>query len=308
VTVADTTTTTPELNNPARYQPPVPRRDGEHLVWPDVIVGELYGYRPLMLDLFRPEPAGRAYPLVVWIHGGAFREGTNKRDGEPLAGARIGERILAAGFALARVTYRLTGESIFPAQLHDVKAAVRWLRHHAAELGLDTSRFAVWGESAGGQLAAILALTGDDPDTGGNIGILESSDAVQAGVIWYSPSDLLTMQSQALADSVFDHDAPDSPAAALIGGPVQDNPELARRASPIHYARADAPPLLLVHGTDDHVVPAQQSTQLHQRLVELGAPAHLETVPGADHCFVGADLNPLVDNAIAFLHSALDGA
>jgi acetyl esterase/lipase len=305
VTSADTIATS-ELNEPARYQPPVPRLDGDHLVWPDVIVAEIYGYRPLMLDLFRPGPADRAYPLVIWIHGGAFLEGTNKRDGEPLGSARIGERILAAGFALARVTYRLTGEATFPAQLHDVKAAVRWLRHHAPELGLDQSRFTVWGESAGGQLAALLALTGDDPDLAGKLGIVQGSDAVQAGVLWYSPSDLLTMQSQTLADSVFNHDAPDSPAGLLIGGPIQDHPDLARRASPVSYASADAPPLLLVHGADDRVVPAGQSVELHQRLLDVGAPAQLSVVPGADHCFGGVDLNPLVDDAIAFLRGAVD--
>ena len=300
------TNTSSTLNDPARYEPPQPRRDGHHLVWPDVIVGEIYGYRPLMLDLFRPEPAGQTYPLVIWIHGGAFLEGTNKRDGELLRGARIGERVLTAGFALARVTYRLSGEAIFPAQLHDVKAAVRWLRYHAPELGLDPSRFTVWGESAGGQLAAMLALTGDDPHMRGDIGILDGSDAVQAGVIWYSPSDLLTMQSQTRADAVFDHDAPGSPAGLLVGGPVQDHPELARRASPVWYASAAAPPLLLVHGTEDRVIPTEQSIQMHERLVELGAPAQLGVVPGADHCFAGVDLGPLVEDAIAFLRNSVD--
>ncbi len=305
MTSADTNATS-ELNDPARYRPPVPRHDGGYLVWPDVIVGEICGYRPLTLDLFRPAPATRTYPLVIWVHGGAFLEGTNKRDGEPLRGAHIGERILVAGFALARVTYRLSGEATFPAQLHDVKAAVRWLHHHAPELGLDPSRFTVWGESAGGQLAAILALTGDDPHTSGNVGILDGSDAVQAGVIWYSPSDLLTMQSQTRADAVFDHNAPDSPASLLVGGPIQDNPELARRASPATYASADAPPLLLVHGTEDRVIPAEQSSQLYERLVDLGAPAQLVIVPGADHCFVGVDVSPLVDEGIAFLRGAMD--
>jgi len=275
-------------------------------VWPDVIVGEIYGYRPLMLDLFRPAPAQRPYPLVIWIHGGAFLEGTNKRDGEALRGARIGERILAGGFALARVTYRLTGEAIFPAQLHDVKAAVRWLHHHAAELGLDPSRFTVWGESAGGQLAAILALTGDDPRASGSVGILAGSDAVRAGVIWYSPSDLLNLQPQARPDSIYDHDSPDSPAGLLVGGSVQENPGLARQASPLSYASAGAPPLLFVHGTDDRVIPTEQSIQLYERLADLGAPAQLRIVPGADHCFVGADLSPLVDDGIAFLRGAVD--
>ncbi|MGW1274237.1 alpha/beta hydrolase fold domain-containing protein [Streptomyces sp. NPDC002491] len=295
----------PDLNAPGRYRPPTPRQDGDRLVWADVIVGEIPGFRPVALDLFRPRPADRDCPLVIWIHGGAFLEGTNKREARSLQSANIGERILAAGFALARVTYRLTGEALFPAQVHDLKAAVRWLRHHAAELGLDPARFGVWGESAGGHLAAMLALTGGRPELRGAVGILDEADAVQAGVVWYGPSNLLSMQSQMPAVGLLDHDAPDSPESRLVGGPVQQHPEQARQASPVSYAVADAPPLLLVHGADDRVVPAGQSVELHERLLEAGAPVNLRIVPGADHGFVGADLGPLVDDALAFLRAGL---
>ncbi|MEU8659391.1 alpha/beta hydrolase [Actinoplanes philippinensis] len=271
----------------------------------DAIVAEHPGYRPLTLDLFRPETGRPPYPLVIWVHGGAWRFGTNKQDGPQLAPARIGDRILAAGYALARVTYRLSAEAAFPAPLHDVKAAVRWLRHHAGELGLDHSRFAMWGESAGGHLAALVALSGDDPAAAGTGGVQGVSDAVRAGVIWYAPSNLLTMAAQNHPEGLQDHDAPDSPESRLVGGPVQQSPKEAAAASPVNYVTPDAPPLLLVHGEQDRIVPVGQSRELYERLSALGAPAELRIVPGADHCFVGADLAPLVREGLDFLDRSL---
>ncbi|MEV0901505.1 alpha/beta hydrolase [Actinoplanes sp. NPDC049802] len=266
----------------------------------DAIVAEHPGYRPLTLDLFRPPGTGGPLPLVIWVHGGAWRFGTNKHDGPQLAPARIGDRIVAAGYALARVTYRLSAEATFPAQLYDVKAAVRWLRGNATDLGLDQSRFAVWGESAGGHLAALVALTGDDPTVGdGSPGGV--SDAVRAGVLWYAPSDLLTMAAQNHPRGLQDHDGPDSPESRLVGGPVQEMPKESAAASPVSYVSPDAPPLLLAHGDQDRVVPVGQSRELHERLTAVGAPAELRIVAGADHCFVGADLVPLVDEGLAFL-------
>src|SRR4051812_2613946 len=181
----------PGPNDPVRFLAPEPLDLGDRRCWPDVIVAEPEGFRPLTLDLFRPSAPAGPVPLVLWIHGGAWRFGTNKRESPQLAYGRIGERILAAGYALARATYRLSGEAIFPAQLHDVKAAIRWLRHHAAGLGLDPGRFAVWGESAGGHLASLAALTAGDPALAGHEGIVGVSDAVQAAIAWYAPSNLL---------------------------------------------------------------------------------------------------------------------
>ena len=273
----------------------------------DAIVAEPDGFRPLTLDLFRPDGAAIPAPLVIWIHGGAWRMGTNKREAPPLVPARIGERILGAGYALARVTYRLSGEACFPAQLHDVKAAVRWLRHHAGELGLDPVRFATWGESAGGYLASLVALTGDDPALRGDLGVLGASDAVQAAVVWYGPSNLLSMAEQNHPDGLQDHNAPDSPESLLVGGPVQQRPHESTAASPVTYASAGAPPMLLVHGEEDRIVPHGQSEELHARLTAAGARTELRIVPGADHCFLGVDAGPLVDEGIEFLNRALGG-
>ena len=302
----DTTLQRPDPNDPVRYRPPAPVADGDMLCWRDAIVAEIDGFRPLGLDLFRPAAAPIPVPVLIWIHGGAWLMGTNKREAPPLVHGHIGRRILEAGYALARVTYRLSGEAPFPAQIHDVKAAVRWLRYHADDLGLDPDRFAVWGESAGGHLAAMTALTGDTA-LAGDSGILGVSDTVQAAVVWYGPSDLLTMAAQNHPQGLQDHDAPNAPESLLVGGPVQDRKRESAIASPVTYARADAPPMLLAHGEEDRIVPVGQSRELHDRLIALGAPAELHIVPGADHCFVGVDLDPLVTEGLQFLKRALAG-
>lgn len=282
----------------AESTPPPPAADGNVLSWRDAVVAEVPGFRPLTLDLYRPE-RGTPRPLIIWVHGGAWLFGSNKRESPQLVVGRINERILDAGFAVARVTYRLSGEARFPAQLHDVKAAVRWLRKHAAGLGLDPSRFGVWGESAGGHLASLIALTGDDPDPAlaGRDGVRGVSDAVQSAVVWYGPSNFLTMRGT--------HDAPDSPESLLVGGPVQELPGESAAASPVTYVSAGAPPILLAHGVEDRVVPATQSEELHDRLTALSGPVTLRLVPGADHCFVGADLDPLIDEALRHFEATL---
>ncbi|BCY07042.1 alpha/beta hydrolase [Actinoplanes sp. L3-i22] len=294
-----TAESTPPPPDPHRYRPPAPVLDGDRLCWRDAVVAQVPGFRPLTLDLFRPAAPAPPRPLIIWVHGGAWLFGSNKSESPQLAAAGIPERILAAGFALARVTYRLSGEARFPAQLHDLKAAVRWLRGYAAELGLDPSRFGVWGESAGGHLASLTALTGDDPDPAlaGRDGVRGVSDAVRSAVIWYGPGNFLTMRGS--------HDEPDSPESRLLGGPVQELPEEATAAAPVTYVAAEAPPMLLVHGTGDRVVPAAQSQELHDRLAALSAPVTLRLVPGADHCFVGADLDPLVTEALSHFTATL---
>ncbi|MFI1990699.1 alpha/beta hydrolase fold domain-containing protein [Actinoplanes sp. NPDC020271] len=289
----------PDPAEPRHQRPPAPVTDGDVVSWRNAVVAEVPGFRPLTLDLTRPARATGPSPLIIWVHGGAWLFGSNKHESPQLAPGRIAERILDAGFALARVTYRFSGEARFPAQLHDVKAAVRWLRKYAAELGLDPSRFGVWGESAGGHLASLVALTGDDPDPvlAGRDGVRGVSDAVQSAVVWYGPANLATMRGS--------HNDPDSPESQLIGGPVPDLPTEAAVASPVTYVTPDAPPVLLVHGIDDRVVPASQSEELHDRLAALSGPVSLRLVPGADHCFVGADLDPLVSEALRHFEATL---
>ncbi|MEU4693488.1 alpha/beta hydrolase [Actinoplanes sp. NPDC023714] len=285
---------------PRRYPAPAPAIEGDLTIWRDAVVGEVSGFRPLLADVYR-RTGDQLLPLVAWIHGGAWRKGGNKGE----AVGRIPERLIEAGYAVARVTYRLSGEARFPAQLHDVKAAVRWVRHHAAELGVDPARIGVWGESAGGHLATLLALTGKDPELAGDVGVLDQSDSVAAAVVWYGPSNLLSMAAQNHPQGLQDHDDPDSPESRLVGGPVQDMPKEAAAASPVGYVSDDAPPILLVHGDEDRIVPVGQSIELHQRLSDAGARVELRIVAGADHCLIGADLEPEVAASIAFLDRTL---
>ncbi|MFG1765361.1 alpha/beta hydrolase fold domain-containing protein [Micromonospora parva] len=261
----------------------------------DIVVNEVPGFRPLTLDLVVPVAARQPVPVLVWIHGGAWLFGSPKQPPEWLMEVDPFTAAIRAGFAVASAQYRLSGEAHFPAQLDDVTAAVRWLRRHGDTLGVDRERIGVWGESAGGHLASMLALTGDDQD----------DTRVQAAVCWYAPSNLLTIQSQAHPAGTIDHDAADSPESLLIGAPLAGNPELGRAASPITYVTGQAPPMLLVHGEEDLVVPVGQSEELAAALTAAGAQVELSVVRGADHCFVGVPLEPLIRDTLAFFTRVL---
>ncbi|MEU3250652.1 alpha/beta hydrolase [Streptomyces sp. NPDC006997] len=224
------------------------------------------GSRPLELDLWLPE-RGQGDPpsaLMLAVHGGAWRFGRRgdmgyrMRDWQPGPFARFA----AAGFVVAAVDYRLNGEATFPAPLDDLHAALRWLALRSGELGVDTGRTVVWGESAGAHLVSLLALGGDVP--------------VAGAIAWYGPSDLT------LAG-----DDPTTPEALLLGGAPTTRPDLARQASPLAQVRPGAPPFLLVHGEEDTVVDCEHSRRFAARLAEVGARVDLRTVPGAEHVWHG---------------------
>jgi len=303
-----TTPALPGLSNPEIDPLPDPVRlsDGIGQMWPAVEYSAPVGYRPLLLDLYVPAGGGTAPPVVVFLHGGGWRLGTRRlfcptwRDWRPDPFTRL----VAAGFAVASVDYRLSGEAVFPAQLRDAKAAVGWLRTRAVELGIDPGRIVAWGESAGGHLAALLALTPGFPEFGGEPGA--ASDAVVAVVDWYGPADLLTLHAQALPNSVAGSDASDSRESLLIGAPVQQAPALARRASPVTYVRAGAPPFHIAHGAADRFVPAAQSRQLADALHAVGAQVELTIIPEADHMWMGAgDPEAIFDAAVDFVRRVI---
>jgi acetyl esterase/lipase len=247
-----------------------------------VVYAEREGYRALELDLYRPTDAsGGPPPLVVYIHGGGWRQSHRSRAPRETRGWDRGvfERLTDAGFAVAAPDYRLSSEAIFPAQRDDVGEAVRWLRQHGDEFGIDVERTFLWGASAGGQLAALAALTAD-------------ANPVAGVVCWYAISDF----------SALDQTATDSFEAQLLGGPIGEHRDQAAAASPISHVHRQAPPFLLQHGAADSWVPCDQSVRFAERLRGAGVPVELEIMPGADHFFEGApDVEAIFERSVGFL-------
>jgi acetyl esterase/lipase len=242
--------------------------------------------RPLELDLYLPAETGEASPVVVFLHGGGWRLGSRHTVGPAYRGAAVRpfERLARDGIAVASIDYRLTGEATWPAQLHDAKAAVRWLRARAAELGLDPERIAAWGESSGGHLAELLGLTGDDAALEGNVGITGTSSRVSAVVAWYAPSDVAAVATDLGTDPA----DPSTREAQLLGAAAPAVPDLAAQASPVTHVSPDAPPFLLLHGAADRAVPSVQSERLYAALVEAGVEVELDLYEGADHMWLGS--------------------
>jgi acetyl esterase/lipase len=230
------------------------------------------GHQRQKLDLFVPKD-GNNFPLIIRIHGGAWLGGSKEMESP-------GD-YPSQGYAVARINYRLSQHAIFPAQIEDCKAAVRYLRANAQKYNLDPNRFAVWGESAGGHLSALVGTTGDvnEFDVGENLNV---SSRVQAVVDYFGPTDLLQMEAHKLPNTL-NHNSPDAPESKLIGGPVQDNPEKAAKANPIAYITKDTPPFLIVHGDTDPLVPHHQSELLEAALKKAGVSVTLYTVKGGGH-------------------------
>jgi acetyl esterase/lipase len=253
--------------------------------------------RPLELDVYLPAVAAALVPSVVFLHGGGWQLGSRHSAGPAYAewSPSPFERLAQAGIAVASVDYRLTGEAQWPVQLYDAKAAVRWLRARADEIGIDPTRIAAWGESAGGHLAELLGLTGNDLD--GEIGIVGPSSAVVAVAAWYAPSDLATVAED--IDSMAD----DSREAQLVGAPLPTVPVRVAQASPLSHVRSGAPPFLLLHGRDDQFIPCSQSERLCAALQQAGNSVDLETYAGSDHMWRGAPEVPAdaLDRTVDFL-------
>ena len=200
--------------------------------------------------------------------------------------------LLRRGFAVASINYRLSQQAVFPAQIQDCKAAVRFLRKNADKYHLNPDHFGAWGASAGGHLVALLGTSGDgkdlEPEAEAGVGAGAGTNApvssrVQAVVDWFGPTDLTMMARQAPPDSQMDHDAADAPEALLIGGPVQQNKEKAARANPITYVSKDDPPVLIMHGDKDNLVPFGQSELLDKALKAAGVEVTFVPVPNNGH-------------------------
>ena len=230
------------------------------------------GDTPLHLDLYLPEKPKTADQLIVWIHGGGWRNGSKDR----CAFTWLNQY----GYAVASIQYRLTDAATFPAQIHDCKGAIRFLRANAEKYGYKAEKIGVVGISAGGHLVALLGTGGDVPDLEGTVGgNLEQSSRVQAVVDMCGPTDFLLSFKQHPA--LFGR--PNSSVALLLGGPVRDKQELAKLASPAAHITADDPPLLIIHGSKDPIVNPQQSEHLRDLYREAKLNAKLELIPEGGH-------------------------
>ena len=239
------------------------------------------GHERQKLDLYLPA-RGTNFPVILWIHGGAFRMGDKSGcDALPF---------VPKGFAVASLGYRLSQHALFPAQIEDCKAAVRWLRAHVREYDLDPDRFGAWGASAGGYLVAMLGATGEvkEFDVGGN---LDRSSRVQCVVDFFGPTDFLQMDAHRWPGGM-EHNTADSPESQLIGGLLTDHPDRVRRANPITYVSPGDPPFLIVHGDHDPLVPHHQSELLEQALKRASVPVKFHTVASGGH---GRFEDPAVD-------------
>jgi acetyl esterase/lipase len=223
------------------------------------------GHQRQKLDLYVPENRSGPMPLIVWIHGGAWMHGSKKYC-LPLPWTR-------KGYLVASIDYRLSQDARFPAQIKDCKAAVRWLRIHAKEYGIDSHRLVAWGDSAGGHLASLLGTAGDVPEW--ELGLLSVSSRVQVVINWYGRADLTRVS----ADPTW----ADSPSALLLGGHGKDVAELAKKASPILHVSKDDPPFLIMHGSMDSLVPLRQSQSFARALKEAGVESRLVILEGAGH-------------------------
>lgn len=243
------------------------------------------GDQTLALDLYLPTTKNA--PLIVWVHGGAWRAGS--KDFMPLTA------LVEDGYAIASVDYRLSTVATFPALIHDCKGAIRWLRAHATEYGYNTHRIGIAGNSAGGHMVALIGTSNGNKELEGSVGgnTKQSSD-VQAIVSYYGASNLTTILSQSTPHGL----SVRAPALKLLLGNTPDkNETLAKLASPVFHVDKNDPPLLLLHGDQDPQMPINQSHELHAAYKARKLDVHFEVINGAAHggkAFYDAKRNALV--------------
>ncbi len=284
----------------------------------DLTYAALTGFRPLTLDLYQPrQPA----PLIVFIHDGGWNNG-DARHAAPFDDLPRALAALAAqGYVVASVNYRLSEEARFPAALQDVKAAIRWLRGHAGDYGIDTTRVAAWGLSGGGQLAALAGVSCGvprfEPDRGADADL--PSDCVEAVIDWYGATDLEALAAdngkpvEKPADGKFTEAASTAEGNYLGCEPATCPPATARLASPLAFVNAMSPAFLIQHGAADTTVSPQQSQKLYDALRAYNIPAELVIYPEVGHDFArNGHSDPAVtaqamDRVKAFLATAFGG-
>ena len=275
----------------------------------DVTYSTLAGYRPMVVDIYMPPQGTAPKPLVLFVHGGGWVSGHTRHSGALSNFPSVLARLAGEGFVVASLEYRLSAEARFPAQVQDARAALRFLKSHAARYGIDPARTGVWGGSAGGHLAALTAMTCgvtslDAPGTKSAPG----SECVQSAAIWYGVFDFGALAATRPGGG-------DGAAERLLGCTGPCTPAQFGAASPNAYITPKAPPFLLIHGLADKTVPVQQSQGAEAALKAAGVPVRAIYIPGADHSFIGAspqatrEATLMATNAtFDFLHDSHDGA
>lgn len=232
------------------------------------------------LDIYLPEKASdKPMPLVVHIHGGGWKGGSKY----PCSLAFMASR----GYVVASIEYRFSQKALFPAQIQDCQAAIRWLRANSKTYNIDPDRVGVVGGSAGGHLSALVATAGGKnafPKIGGNE---DQSDRVQCVIDIFGPTNFATVMEQAEADknvrNIFKFNTPSDPYSSLIGVGLNEDKAKTDAVSPVTYVSEDNPPTLILHGTHDTLVPYAQSEELAAVLKAKGVPVWLQTLPGSGH-------------------------
>ena len=256
------------------------------------------------LDIYFPEKLSeKPLPLLVWIHGGGWTAGSKSQ--VPYLSQ------LPRGYVVASVEYRFSQKALFPAQIQDCQAAVRWLRANAKKYNIDPTRVGVGGASAGGHLAALLGTSGGKkafPPVGGNE---DQSDRVQAVCDVFGPADFWTVVKQAEEDknvkNIFDWNNGD-PYSKLIGAKLGQDREKCDAVSPAHYVSKESPPFLILHGDRDTLVPFAQSVELADLLGKAGVPVTLQRMPGSGHGGPAFSLPAVGRLTEAFFDKHLKGA
>jgi acetyl esterase/lipase len=256
---------------------PLPERiirwgDGS-TVMTDVVYSTIPGYRPLHLDLYRAAADATPRPLVVFVHGGGWWAANQRAASAFLDFPAVLANLARRGYVVASIEYRLSGEAPFPAQLLDLQEAVRFLRANAARFGIDPAKVALWGISAGAQLAALDAVSCGTASVG-------PSDCVQGSVGWFGPYDLDAHVREGTGDT--------SVRALLRCGTDACTPAALAEASPIRFVDDKDPPVLLIHGADDSQVLPAQSEAFADRLRAAGVPVDLLLIADVGHGFIGA--------------------
>lgn len=263
---------------------------------PDGVVSELdvkYGVggdEPLHLDLARPASLSKPAPCIVVIHGGAWRGGNRKLHTDLIY------KFAQAGYVSVSVQYRLCPKHVFPAQIEDVKCAVRYLRTHAEKYGIDEQRFGSIGFSAGAHLSMMLGVMGPEDGMEGNGGWPNEPSQVQAVVSFFGPTDLTAADIPTVSQGLL---------RDFLGGTLADKGDAYRQASPVTYVSKGDAPLLMFQGTRDPLVPHTQAYRMADAMTRAGVPGRIELILNAAHGWGGDDLTRTVEGTFQFFDRQL---